>query len=83
MNKETLAGQWRQLKGEAKAKWAKLTDDDISRIGGNYDKLVGSLQERYGYMKEDAMNAIDEWSDRKSDSIAGDDTQPLPRKKPA
>jgi uncharacterized protein YjbJ (UPF0337 family) len=80
MNKDTLAGQWRQLKGDAKVKWSKLTDDDLGRVAGNYDKLVGALQERYGYLREQAMQAVDDWTDAQK---PGEDTQPIPRRRPS
>jgi uncharacterized protein YjbJ (UPF0337 family) len=38
--------------------WGKLTDDDVNQIDGNVDKLVGRLQERYGYAKEDAEKEV-------------------------
>jgi uncharacterized protein YjbJ (UPF0337 family) len=37
-----------------KEKWGKLTDDDLDVIEGKKDQLVGRLQERYGYSKEQA-----------------------------
>ncbi|MEX1021326.1 MAG: CsbD family protein [Litorilinea sp.] len=54
MNSDVIKGQWNQLKGEVKQKWGKLTDDDITQIEGSYDKLVGRIQERYGYARERA-----------------------------
>ena len=61
MNTDTFAGQWKQLKGEIKTKWGKLTDDDLMKAQGNYDKLVGSIQERYGYARERAERELTEW----------------------
>jgi uncharacterized protein YjbJ (UPF0337 family) len=61
MNSDTLAGQWKQLKGSAKQKWAKLTDDDLAGAEGSYDKLLGLLQEKYGYARERAEQEVDEW----------------------
>ena len=61
MNAETLRGKWNQMKGETKQKWGKLTDDDISRINGNRDELVGRIQERYGKSKEEAEREVDTW----------------------
>lgn len=58
-----IEGQWKQLKGEARRLWGKLTDDDLDRAAGNRDKLVGSLQERYGYRKEQAQSEFDRWSE--------------------
>ena len=52
-------GRWKQLKGDAKRAWGKLTDDDWDRAEGNRDKLVGSLQERYGWEKTHAESQFD------------------------
>ncbi|GAF63133.1 CsbD family protein [Alkalihalobacillus trypoxylicola] len=55
-------GKWNQLKGEAKKKWGKLTDDDIQQVDGDKDKLVGKIQERYGKTKEEAKKEVDSWN---------------------
>lgn len=54
MNKDVLKGKWLQLKGEARRQWGMLTDDDLDQIEGNAEKMVGKLQERYGYGREEA-----------------------------
>ena len=54
MNADTLKGQWHQLKGEVKTQWGKLTDDDLDQVAGHSEKLIGKLQERYGYQKDEA-----------------------------
>jgi len=54
MNEDILKGKWKEIKGEVKQKWGKLTDDDITRIEGKQEQLVGLLQKRYGYAKEKA-----------------------------
>jgi len=54
VNQDILAGNWKQMRGELKTWWGKLTDDDVDRIGGQKDKLVGLIQERYGYTREQA-----------------------------
>jgi uncharacterized protein YjbJ (UPF0337 family) len=59
MNSDVFAGKWKQAKGQVKEWWGKLTDDDVSRVEGNRDQLVGILQERYGYAKERAEQEID------------------------
>jgi uncharacterized protein YjbJ (UPF0337 family) len=64
MNSDVLAGQWKQLKGAEKVKWAKLTDDDLTRAEGNSDKLIGAIQERYGYARDRAEQEVREWLDR-------------------
>ncbi|MBN2256485.1 MAG: CsbD family protein [Anaerolineaceae bacterium] len=59
MNKDIFEGRWKQIKGEAKAWWGKLTDDDLDRAAGKVDVLAGLLQEKYGYSRERAVNEID------------------------
>ena len=70
MTDHIIEGQWKQLKGEAKRLWGKLTDDDIERSAGNRDKLIGSLQERYGYHKEQATTEFDRWVEEKRQAIS-------------
>jgi uncharacterized protein YjbJ (UPF0337 family) len=62
MNSDTFEGQWKQLKGTVKQKWGKLTDDDVTMLSGKKDELIGKLQERYGYTREQAMKEADDWA---------------------
>ncbi len=66
MNEDTLKGQWKQLVGEAKRQWGKLTDDDLLRAEGDVDKLAGSVQERYGVTREEAHDQIKTWHEMAS-----------------
>jgi len=66
MNQDIIKSQWKQLKGEVKTKWAKLTDDDLLAIEGQRDKLAGKLQERYGLAKDKAETEIKDFEDRLS-----------------
>src|SRR5262249_9220661 len=59
MNRDTLKGQWTQLKGQVRKQWGKLTDDEIDQIKGDSEILIGKLQERYGYSREQAQREID------------------------
>jgi uncharacterized protein YjbJ (UPF0337 family) len=79
MNSDTLSGQWKQLKGSAKVRWAKLTDDDLMGAEGNYDKLVGSIQERYGYARERAEDEVNTWLDSVPSEPARRSSQTLGR----
>jgi uncharacterized protein YjbJ (UPF0337 family) len=64
MNKDILQGKWKQLKGQAKQKWGRLSDDDLDRIEGSRDELVGVIQERYGKSREEAEREVDDWQMR-------------------
>jgi uncharacterized protein YjbJ (UPF0337 family) len=61
MNWDRIEGRWKQLRGDARSEWGKLTDDDLDLVEGKRDILLGRLQERYGYAKERAEKAIDAW----------------------
>jgi uncharacterized protein YjbJ (UPF0337 family) len=37
---EHFETQWKQLKSTVKAKWAKLTDEDLASVAGKKDNLV-------------------------------------------
>ena len=54
MNKDQIAGNWKQLKGKVKEQWGKLTDDDIRELEGHGEQLAGKIQERYGIAREEA-----------------------------
>ena len=54
MNNNVFEGQWKQIRGQAKVWWGKLTDDDLEKVGGKFDKLIGLLQEKYGYTQQQA-----------------------------
>jgi uncharacterized protein YjbJ (UPF0337 family) len=64
MNWTQIEGKWEQLKGEAKSKWGKLTDDDLKAVGGKLDSLIGKVVERYGMGKEQARDQVIAWADR-------------------
>ncbi len=62
MNWDQIEGKWKQAVGRIKAKWGKLTDDDLQVISGKRDQLVGKIQERYGMAKDEAERQVDDFS---------------------
>ncbi len=64
MNVDILKGKWKEVKGGIKEKWGKLTDDDLTRVEGKAEKLLGFLQERYGYTREKAEKEYEEFMAR-------------------
>ena len=64
MNTDRLQGNWKQLMGEARKQWGKLTDNDWEQVAGNRDKLMGLVQERYGIAKDAAQKQVDDWYSR-------------------
>lgn len=61
MNADEIKGNWKQLTGNVKEQWGKLTDDDVARIDGEREQLVGKIQERYGVAREEAERQVNEW----------------------
>jgi uncharacterized protein YjbJ (UPF0337 family) len=74
MNEDVFAGQWKQMRGELKSWWSQLADDELDLIGGHKDKLIGLVQERYGYAREHAEQEVErrfkEFSDKTSGAVA-------------
>jgi uncharacterized protein YjbJ (UPF0337 family) len=60
MNDDVFTGQWRQMRGSVKSWWGRLTDDDLDKIGGQKDRLVGVVQEKYGRTREEAEREVEQ-----------------------
>jgi len=61
MNWDRIQGDWMQFKGMVRANWIKLTDEDLTRIGGRREELVRRLQARYGFAPAEAAREIEAW----------------------
>ena len=61
MDWNRVEGNWKQLRGQVKERWGRLTDDDLTAIAGRRDELEGKIQERYGYTKDRIRKEIDDW----------------------
>ena len=68
MNKDILAGKWKEMKGRVKEQWGKITDDELDRAEGRADQLVGLLQQRYGYTREKAQEEYDRFLQRQEEA---------------
>lgn len=64
MNEDKIKGQWKQLAGKVKAKWGKLTDDDLKVVEGSSEYLAGRVQERYGIARDEAQKQVKDFSSR-------------------
>ena len=64
MNDDILKGKWHQLKGQAKETWGELTDDDLDKVDGKSERLIGVIQERYGKSVDEAKAAVERWKEK-------------------
>jgi uncharacterized protein YjbJ (UPF0337 family) len=64
MNSDILTGKWNELKGKVKESFGRLTDDDLLQVQGSTDRIVGLLQQRYGYSREQAQQEWQRFIDR-------------------
>ena len=70
MNTDVLRGNWKQLRGRVKETWGKITDDDLDRIEGKTDRLLGVLQERYGYARDKAEAELRRFTSSQQESAS-------------
>jgi uncharacterized protein YjbJ (UPF0337 family) len=61
MNWDQIQVNWMQFKDRVRGNWVKLTDEDLTRIGGRRAVLVGRLQARYGFARAEAEREIEAW----------------------
>ncbi|UXZ53342.1 CsbD family protein [Halomonas sp. 7T] len=62
MNWDQIEGNWKEVKGKARASWGELTDDELTQIGGKKDQLIGKLQQKYGLERDEAERRADDWA---------------------
>lgn len=58
-----LKGQWNELKGRIREQWGELTDDDLDRINGRRDQLIGAIQQQYGKARDEAEKELERWEE--------------------
>lgn len=59
MNKLGIKGNWNEIKGKLKQKYADLTDDDLMFAEGKQDELYGRLQQKLGKTKDEIKREIE------------------------
>jgi len=67
MNWDQIEGNWKQVQGKLKEQWGKLTDDDLAKIAGDRDQLVGKIQSTYGIGKDEAEKQLKNWESKLPD----------------
>jgi uncharacterized protein YjbJ (UPF0337 family) len=60
MNTTELEGNWNELKGKLKQKYAVLTDNDLMFVEGKKEEMLAKLQIKLGKTKEEFHKIIAE-----------------------
>ena len=60
MKEDILKSQWTQIRSQIKEWWSVLTDDDLDKINGRRDQLIGMLQKKYGFTEDEATRELDD-----------------------
>ncbi|MBC7438827.1 MAG: CsbD family protein [Flavobacterium sp.] len=58
-NSTEIKGNWEQLKGKLKQKYANLTDDDLLYEEGKEQEMWGKLQEKLGKTEKEIKALLD------------------------
>ena len=53
--------KWKQLRGKAKEQWGELSDDDLDKVDGQFDQLVGVLMEKYELTRSKAEAEVNQF----------------------
>jgi uncharacterized protein YjbJ (UPF0337 family) len=61
-NEDRVTGNWKLFKGKLRERWGDLTDDELDRLQGQRDQLIGRLQERSGRERAEIERDIDSLS---------------------
>ena len=66
MNWQQIQGSWTELKGTVRERWGRLTGSDNAVIAGRREQLIGTIQKRYGLIREDVERQVERFSRRAS-----------------
>lgn len=70
MDRNVIEGKWREIKGDLRKAWGKITDDEWEQTKGNVTSMAGILQQRYGFAKDDAASKINSVLERYDNDLA-------------
>lgn len=70
INMQMVQGEWTQLCGLAKKRWHQLTDDDLKVLEGNFEQLVGRIQEKTGEARDSIESFFSDVTSRGSSAVS-------------
>ena len=70
INQQVLQGNWNEIKGKLRSKWASLTDDDLQSFHGDMDQLLGAIQRKTGEARESIEQFFEDLSSDGASAIS-------------
>lgn len=58
-NSEEIKGNWNEMKGKLKQKYAELTEDDLMFEEGKDDEMWGKIQQKLGKTKKEILSLFE------------------------
>jgi uncharacterized protein YjbJ (UPF0337 family) len=66
---QVVLGNWNQLKGKVKETWGDITDDELQRVGGQFDQLVGLIQRKTGEGRQEIERMVTKLNEQAGGAI--------------
>ena len=69
MNRDWMAGQWKEFRGDVHERWGKLTNDELDVIAGRREQLIGKIQQLYGTTREQIEHDLNDLWEKKHHAV--------------
>lgn len=60
LNQQTLQGNWNEIKGRIQSRWGQISGDDLDRVQGDVEQLVGTIQRQTGLARTEIEKYLDD-----------------------
>jgi uncharacterized protein YjbJ (UPF0337 family) len=61
MEWDHIERNWGEFKLNARTRWSRLTREQLDRVAGNRERLVGKIAEAYGMSTAEAAQQVAAW----------------------
>lgn len=69
MRTSEIEKNWKTLKSSIKNEWNELTEDELNKMEGNWDKMVDTLALKYSLTKMEAEDQLNKWKIKVKDKL--------------
>jgi uncharacterized protein YjbJ (UPF0337 family) len=69
MTTSEIEKNWKTLKNSIKNEWNELTEDELNKMEGNWDKMVDTLALKYSLTKMEAEDQLNKWKIKVKDKL--------------